>query len=62
MSRTVLIKDDGEEKPIPPDPGKKKIPVRIDAKTVILVAEGDDIEEHRKRYREHETNCPTYFW
>ena len=62
MSRTVLIKDDGEEKPIPPDPGKKKIPVRIDARTVIYVAEGDDIEEHRKRYREHEMISPGYLW
>ena len=60
MSRTVLIKDDGEEKPIPPDPGVKKIPVRIDSKTVILVKEGADIEAHRKRYLEREATPPNY--
>lgn len=57
MSRTVLMKD-GEDKPIPPDPGVKRIPVRIDSKTVIYVAEGDDVEKHRKRYEEHEYDIP----
>lgn len=48
------------EAPIPPDPGIKRIPVRIDSKTVILVKEGVDIEAHRKRYLEREATPPNY--
>ena len=48
------------EGPIPPDPGIKRIPVRIDRKTVILVKEGVDIEERRKRYLEREATPPNY--
>lgn len=48
------------EGPIPPDPGIKRIPVRIDRKTVILVKEGVDIEARRKRYLEHEATPPNY--
>ena len=48
------------EGPIPPDPGIKRIPVRIDSKTVILVKEGVDIEAHRKRYLEREATPPSY--
>ena len=48
------------EGPIPPDPGIKIIPVRIDRKTVILVKEGVDIEARRKRYLEHEATPPNY--
>lgn len=59
MSRTVLFKE-SEDKPIPPDPGIKRIPVRIDSKTVILVKEGVDIEAHRKRYLEREATPPNY--
>lgn len=69
MSRTVLInqrsrsrkaqrKDDGDGKPVPPG---KRIPVRIDRRTVIYVAEGDDVAEHVRRYREHEAQPPN-FW
>lgn len=54
MSRTVLIKDDGDGKPIPPDPGVNKIPVRIDKRTVILVREGADIRKKIEKYRSHE--------
>lgn len=32
----------------------KRIPVRIDKATVIFVPEGADIENHVKRYKEHE--------
>lgn len=59
MSRTVLF-NESEDKPIPPDPGVKKIPVRIDSKTVILVKEGVDIEANRKRYLEREVSPPNY--
>ena len=46
------------DSPIPRDPGIKRIPVRIDSKTVILVKEGVDIEAHRKRYLEREVSPP----
>ena len=59
MSRTVLFKE-SEDKPIPPDPGIKRIPVRIDSKTVILVKDGIDNEEQRKRYLEREATPPNY--
>lgn len=49
---------DGEDKPIPPDPGIKRIPVRIDRNTVILVAEGDDIEAHVERFKNRKYDCP----
>lgn len=62
MSRKVIIREQ-EETPIPPDPGIKKIPVRIDRNTVILVKEGADIEERIRRYKEHEAQPPNmYFW
>lgn len=62
MSRTVIIREQ-EDAPIPPDPGVKKIPVRIDSKTVILVREGADIEEKRRRYKERSAQPPNmYFW
>ncbi len=43
---------------IRPDPGVKRIPVRIDERTVILVAEGDDIAAHVERFRNHRYDCP----
>lgn len=57
MSRTVLIKDDGG-KPIPPDPGIKRIPVRIDSRTVILVKEGADIKKRVEKYKNHKYDSP----
>ena len=44
-----MIKGDG--KPIPPDPGVNRVPVRIDKRTVILVREGADIEAHVERFK-----------
>ena len=50
--------DDVTGKPIPPDPGIKRIPVRIDRNTVILVAEGDDIQAHVERFKNRKYDCP----
>lgn len=41
----------------------KRIPVRIDKSTVILVPEGADIESHVKRYKDHEyTGGCNLYW
>lgn len=41
----------------------KRIPVRIDKSTVILVPEGADIEKHVKRYKERQyTGWCTSYW
>lgn len=46
------------EGPIPPDPGIKRIPLRIDSKTVILVKEGADIKKKIDKYKKHKYDCP----
>lgn len=65
MSRTVLIKGDGDGKPIPPDQGVNRVPVRIDKRTVILVREGADIEAKKEKYKNHEyenNNAISWSW
>lgn len=46
------------EAPISPDPGIKRIPVRIDSRTVILVKEGADIKKHIEKYKKHKFDSP----
>lgn len=41
-----------------PEPQFKRIPVRVDKNTIILVREGLNVEEHLKRFKE-KGNIPT---
>lgn len=47
--RTILVK--GEDEPIKPEPNIKRIPVRLDDKTIIMVREGANIQEHIEKYK-----------
>lgn len=54
------MKKEEEEKPIPPEPNFKRIPVRIDKNTVLYVKEGEDIEAHVKKFKERPYGNPGY--
>lgn len=47
--RTILVK--GEDNLIKPEPKAKRIPVRLDNKTIIMVREGASIKEHIEKYK-----------
>ena len=36
----------------------RRIPVRIDSRTVILVKEGADIKKHIEKYKKHKFDSP----
>lgn len=38
-----------------PEPKFKRIPVRVDKNTIILVREGLNVEEHLKRFKDRTT-------
>lgn len=35
-----------------------RIPVRIDKRTVILVKEGEDVQKHIEKYKNHKYDSP----
>ena len=39
-----------------PEPKFKRIPVRVDKNTIILVREGLNVEEHLKRFKDKDFN------
>lgn len=43
-----------------PEPKFKRIPVRVDKNTIILVREGLNVEEHLKRFKEKDNIPPGY--
>lgn len=51
------MNDNGD---ILPEPDVKRIPVRIDKNTVILVREGVNIDEHVRRIKDKRNDPPGY--
>lgn len=43
-----------------PEPKFKRIPVRVDKNTIILVREGLNAEEHLKRFKDKDNTPPGY--
>jgi hypothetical protein len=43
-----------------PEPKFKRIPVRVDKNTIILVREGLNVEEHLKRFKDKDNTPPGY--
>lgn len=43
-----------------PEPQFKRIPVRVDKNTIILVREGLNVEEHLKRFKDKDSTPPGY--
>ena len=43
-----------------PEPKFKRIPVRVDKNTIILVREGLNVEEHLKRTKDKDNTPPGY--
>lgn len=43
-----------------PEPQFKRIPVRVDKNTIILVREGLNVEEHLKRFKDKDNTPPGY--
>lgn len=41
-----------------PEPKFKRIPVRVDKNTIILVREGLNVEEHLKRFKDKDNTPP----
>ena len=56
--RTFSIKNPNADNPVLPETKTKRIPVRVNDRTIIMVPEGADIEAHKKKYQEHETSVP----
>lgn len=43
-----------------PEPKFKRIPVRVDKNTIILVREGLNVEEHLRRFKDNDNTPPGY--
>jgi hypothetical protein len=43
-----------------PEPQFKRIPVRVDKNTIILVREGLNVEEYLKRFKDKDNTPPGY--
>lgn len=43
-----------------PEPQFKRIPVRVDKNTIILVREGLNAEEHLRRFKDKDNTPPGY--
>lgn len=60
MSSIKKYKNIEQSNPIPPEPKLKRIPVRVNKNTIILVREGLNVEEHLKRFKEKDNTPPGY--